>query len=136
MKRDGFNYQRTPTNISHIQDYLEGPACKSIVAGISLNSNLYTNTQQARDSPKQLSEDNASSNQPMNEKKGSNKFKLNKGIIESSNNDSEADQICQDELDRLIGSQESEQDVNTKPSSGENKTTASEKHATTEEQDN
>mmetsp|Transcript_30241 Transcript_30241/g.46237 ORF Transcript_30241/g.46237 Transcript_30241/m.46237 type:complete len:113 (-) Transcript_30241:239-577(-) len=38
MKKDGFNYDHTPTNDSHVQ-FLEGlPQVK----GLSLNSNLYT----------------------------------------------------------------------------------------------
>ena len=39
MEKDGFPYEKTPTNVKHIS-YLMGN--KDIVKGISLNSNLYT----------------------------------------------------------------------------------------------
>jgi len=39
IKRDGFPYERSPTNVQHI-GYLK--SLTSLVKGISLNSNLYT----------------------------------------------------------------------------------------------
>ena len=44
MSKDGFAYEKTPTNTSHIEDFLNK---NSAVKGITLNSNLYTG--QAKD---------------------------------------------------------------------------------------
>ncbi len=42
MKKDGFNYERTPTNLTHVS-FLQGlPEVK----GLSLNSNLYTSQEE------------------------------------------------------------------------------------------
>ena len=40
MEKDGFEFEKTPTNLKHI-DYLKNDI-KDIVKGITLNSNLYT----------------------------------------------------------------------------------------------
>lgn len=40
LKKDGFNYEKTPTNVRHIEDFLYKQ--KAEIKGISLNSNLYT----------------------------------------------------------------------------------------------
>ena len=40
MKRDGFSFEKTPTNVKHINQYLK--QLPNIVKGITLNSNLYS----------------------------------------------------------------------------------------------
>jgi hypothetical protein len=39
MEKDGFPYEKTPTNVKHISYLMEN---SDIVKGVSLNSNLYT----------------------------------------------------------------------------------------------
>jgi len=41
LTKEGFPYEKTPTNVKHIEGYLK--SIPDLVKGISLNSNLYTN---------------------------------------------------------------------------------------------
>jgi hypothetical protein len=49
MSKDGFNYEKTPTNVQHIEGFLMKNAA---IKGITLNSNLYTSMEDGNNSQK------------------------------------------------------------------------------------